>query len=228
LQKGFLMKTILITGISRGIGRALAEACLRRGDHVIGTVRPRAASPLRDPRLKVLELDVRDESQIAAAATLVTTPVDVLINNAGVIGQREANTLTTDFAAFADTLNVNVLGPLRVSQAFLPHLRQAKASRILTITSHMGSMSHGKSDRIAYRASKAAVNKVMQGLATDLASEGIAVAVAHPGWVRTDMGGAGADISPVESAAGLLAVVDGMSVANTGRFFNWNGAELPW
>ncbi len=222
------MRTILITGISRGIGRALAEACLRRGDHVIGSVRPRASSPLRDPRLKILELDVREESQIAAAAGQITTPVDVLINNAGIIGEREHSTLATDFRAFADTLNVNVLGPLRVSQAFLPQLRQSKGAKILTITSLMGSMSHSKSDRIAYRASKAAVNKVMQGLASDLAGEGIAVAVAHPGWVRTDMGGAGADISTVESAAGLLTVVDGLTVATTGRFFNWNGAELPW
>jgi NAD(P)-dependent dehydrogenase (short-subunit alcohol dehydrogenase family) len=92
----------------------------------------------------------------------------------------------------------------------------------------MGSMSHSRSDRIAYRASKAAVNKVMQGLASDLAAEGIAVAVAHPGWVRTDMGGSGADISPDESARGLSGVIDALKPNPAGAFFNWSGEALPW
>lgn len=85
-----------------------------------------------------------------------------------------------------------------------------------------------KSDRIAYRASKSAVNKVMQGLATDLAPLGIAVASAHPGWVRTDMGGEHADVSPVDSAAGLFELCENLNITTTGHFWNWDGEHLAW
>ena len=133
-----------------------------------------------------------------------------------------------DFDGFAKTLAVNTLAPLAVSQAFLPHLKRSSSPRILTVSSGMGRMSYAKSDRIAYRASKAAVNKVMQGLATDLEPMGIAVVMLHPGLVRTDMGGAGADIAPAESAAGILAVAEGLTLEGTGQFLNWDGSTVEW
>jgi NAD(P)-dependent dehydrogenase (short-subunit alcohol dehydrogenase family) len=89
----------------------------------------------------------------------------------------------------------------------------------------MSWMGYAKSDRIAYRASKAALNKVMQGLATELAPEGIPVVVIDPGWVRTDMGGSGADLSPATVAEGILDVANGMTVKNTGRFYRYNGEQ---
>lgn len=227
------MPTILITAVNRGIGRALAELYLARGWRVIGTVRDLTrdggARQLADEgRLKLIALDVRDEASISAAANAVDEPLDALINNAGVIGPDRQSPLDMDFDGFADTLNINVLGPLRIVQAFLPQLRRAKSARILTISSRMGSHESGKSNRIAYRASKAAVNRLMQGLATDLAGEGIAVCVAHPGWVQTDMGGSGADISAQESAAGLARLIDGLSLKNTGAFYNYDGSTIPW
>jgi NAD(P)-dependent dehydrogenase (short-subunit alcohol dehydrogenase family) len=226
--------TYLITGIGRGIGQELARVLLHRGDRVVGTLRdPVRASAewesfIAGGQLKLLALDVRDEAAIAKAAQQLDEHVDVLVNNAGLIGPRRQSTLDMDFEGFLEVLRVNTLGPLRITQAFLPHLRRAKAAKIITISSRMGSMSHTKPDRIAYRASKAAVNKVMQGLATDLRSEGIVAVSVHPGWVQTDMGGAGADISVQDSATGLVALIDRIALEDSGSFFDWQGDRLPF
>jgi len=226
--------TTLITGIGRGIGQELARVLLQRGDRVVGTLRDLSqASPqwsgfIAGGQLRLLALDVRDGASILEAAASFGEPVDVLVNNAGIIGPQRQSTLDMDFDGFLETLNINTLGPLRVVQAFLPHLRRAKAARIVTISSRMGSLSHAKSDRIAYRASKAAVNKVMQGIATDLREEGIVAISVHPGWVRTDMGGSGADVSVQDSAAGLVKLIDGLTVEHSGGFFDWQGEPVPF
>ncbi len=221
------MTTYLITGCGRGVGLAMTRALLARGDMVYGSIRGGAA-PLEHPQFKPLIFDVRDEAAIKAAAAGIEGPVDVLVNNAGIIGPSTANALEMDFPGFADLLDVNVLGPLRVIHAFLPHLRRARAAKVMTVSSQMGGMTYPGSDRIAYRTSKAAVNKLMQGVAEDLAKEGIAMVVTHPGWVRTDMGGANAAIAPEESAAGLIKVMDALDVAHTGRFMNWDGSQRGW
>jgi NAD(P)-dependent dehydrogenase (short-subunit alcohol dehydrogenase family) len=233
------MRTYLITGGNRGIGLAITEQLLARGDKVVATARePAKAEALSrlgaasTGRLVVVELDVASPTSIAALAPQLAkagiTALDVLINNAGMIGPKRQSTLDMDFDGFAETLAVNTLAPLRVAQVALPLLRAAKGSKILTITSRMGSLSHMTSDRIAYRTSKAAVNKVMQGLSTDLAPEGITVAVAHPGWVKTDMGGQAAAVEPAESARGLIAVVDGMTTGDTCTFYDYSGQTIPW
>jgi NAD(P)-dependent dehydrogenase (short-subunit alcohol dehydrogenase family) len=220
--------------MGRGIGRELARVLLHRGDRVIGTVRDEGrgsaewAEFLESGQLRMLMLDVRDEASIRKAAAQIGEPIDVLVNNAGIIGPRRQSTLDTDFDGFLETLNVNTLGPLRIVQVFLPHLRRAKAAKIVTISSRMGSLSYAKSDRIAYRAYKAAVNKVMQGLATDLRAEGIVAVSVHPGWVQTDMGGSGADISVRDSAAGLVALIDKIALEDSGSFFDWQGDQLPF
>jgi len=221
------MALIVITGGNRGIGRELARLYAEGGDRVVlGVRKPEAAGSLPGT---ALPLDVGDDGSAAAFAGLLEgEPIDVLINNAGVIGPDRQSALDADFAGFLDTLNVNTLGPLRVTQALLPNLRKAAGAKVAIVSSQMGSMSYAKSDHVAYRASKAAVNKVAQCLATDLAEEGIAVAALHPGWVRTDMGGPGADIAPEESAAGLKAVIDRLSPETTGRFWNYDGASLAW
>jgi NAD(P)-dependent dehydrogenase (short-subunit alcohol dehydrogenase family) len=210
----------------------LVRQAIELGWDVAGSVRDRwTADMLRErfpERFSPLIFDVTDGQAVVAAAAGFENPVDILINNAGIIGPERQSTLDMDFDGFAETLAVNTLAPLRVVQAFLPNLRKSGNPRILTISSAMGRMSYAKSDRIAYRASKAAVNKVMQGLATDLEGEGIAVRVLHPGWVRTDMGGAGADISPAESAAGILDVARNTTMAETGTFVNWDGTAVPW
>lgn len=226
------MACVFITGASRGIGQRLASLYLERGDKVYATARSiddldGLVGQFGD-RVVPVPLDVADGAAIDALAHVVDEPLDILINNAGVIGPQSDNALSMDFPAFARTLNVNTMAPLRVALALLPALRKAAGSKIITVSSQMGIMAQQKSDRIAYRASKAAVNKVMQGMATDLRAEGIAVMLVHPGWVRTDMGGPGADISIEESVKGLVEVIDGLALETSGTFKAYNGQTLPW
>ena len=228
------MTTYLITGAARGIGLELTKRLIERGDEVWAGVRgPTGAldalAGRSDGRLHLLTLEVSDETSVQRAKAVVgDTPIDVLINNAGVVGPERQSTTDMDFDGFERTLQVNTLAPLRVTQAFLPNIRASRSGKIVTISSLMGSMRTGRSESIAYRASKAAVNKLMQGLATDLGAEGIAVASLHPGWVRTDMGGEGADIDVGESAKGLIDVIDRLEVSGTGRFIDWRGNVLTW
>jgi NAD(P)-dependent dehydrogenase (short-subunit alcohol dehydrogenase family) len=225
--------SLFVTGCGRGIGLEIVRQAIDLGWDVAGSVRDdrETAEDLvrRFPeRFKAFVFDVTDAEAVRAAAVSLGGAVDILINNAGIIGPGRQSALDMDFDGFAETLAVNTLAPLRVAQAFLPNLRKSPQPRILTVSSAMGTMSYAKSDRIAYRASKAAVNKVMQGLATDLEGEGIAVRVLHPGWVRTDMGGRAADISPQESAAGILDIARNTTMAETGTFVNWDGTTVPW
>ncbi len=226
------MTTILITGTNRGIGLEMANQALAKGWTVYGSARAPVTDPdshiCHHPDFHDLQFDVTDHAAVRAAAAGIGEPIDILINNAGIIGPERQSTLDMDFDGFAQTLAVNTLAPLAVAQAFLPQLKRSAAPRILTISSQMGRMSYAKSDRIAYRASKAAVNKVMQGLATDLKPMAVAVALVHPGWVRTDMGGAGADIDPSESASGILTLAEGLTLEGTGQFYNWDGSIAEW
>lgn len=210
-----------ITGINRGIGAALVAEARARGHRVTGSTRTGRGGDLA--------LDLSDPGSVSdqlAPATLADLgPVDVVINNAGIIGPNRQSPLDMDFAGFHETLAVNTIAPLAVAQCLLPNLRAAGAGRVLTVSSQMAWMGYRKSDRIAYRASKAAVNKVMQGLATELEPDGITVALVDPGWVRTDMGGAEADESPDVVAAGILDLADRLTLSDTGKFFRFTGEE---
>ena len=226
------MPTCLITAANRGIGFELARAALENGWTVYGSVRTQQAAKATAERLgksfHPLVFDVTDHAGVRSVASSLDSPLDLLINNAGIITPERQSALDMDFEGFAETLAVNTLAPLAVSQAFLPNLRKSGAGRILTISSQMAWMGYRKSDTLAYRASKAAVNKVMQGLATDLEPEGIPVALIDPGWVRTDMGGQQADNDPADVARGVLKIASSLTVADTGKFFKWSGEERPF
>ncbi len=210
---------IVITGVGRGIGRAMAIAALARGWKVSGTVRQLGDAPRGAEELLA---DMRDRNRLLAIGAQLG-PVDVLINNAGVIGPDRQTTLDMDYDGFAETLLVNTLAPLAMAQAVLP--KMPGGGRILTISSQMAWMGYAKSDRMAYRASKSAVNKVMQGLATDLRDRQIAVALIDPGWVRTDMGGTEADEDAAQVARGILDIAGTLDMARTGHFLRWTGEE---
>lgn len=210
---------ILITGAGRGIGRAIAIEALSRGWQVSGTVRQNGDAPQGVTEHLV---DMRDRDRLGAIGTKLG-PVDVLINNAGVIGPERQATLDMDFDGFADIFLINTLAPLAMAQAVLP--KMPDGGRILTISSQMAWMGYAKSDRIAYRASKAAVNKIMQGLATDVRARQIAVALIDPGWVRTDMGGPDAEEDATQVAHGILEVASTLDMARTGQFLRWTGEE---
>ena len=219
------MTTILITGVNRGIGLELVRQALEKGWAVCGSSRGAVPSDLTDhPAFTHLQFDVTDHGAVRDAAASVDGAIDIVVNNAGIFGPEDNATGLDDFDGFAQTLAVNTIAPLVVAQAFTPHLAKAAKGRILTISSSMGSLSYASSDHIAYRASKAAVNKVMQGLATDLARMGIAVAMIHPGWVQTDMGGPHADITVQESAGGILDIAENLDLTVTGQFINWDGS----
>jgi NAD(P)-dependent dehydrogenase (short-subunit alcohol dehydrogenase family) len=223
------MATILITGANRGIGLELAKQYAAAGDTVIRTMRGHDKAEGTVGEIQPLDV-TSDTSAEELAGLLKGRPIDLLINNAGVMGPEPAHQTgeNMDFPGFLATLDANVLGPLRVTQALLPNLRAAKDSKVAVISSRMGQISTTQSGFVAYRASKAAVNMVFKCLSVDLAGEGIAVAMLHPGWVRTDMGGAGADLDPSESAAGIRKVLAELDMSATGRFVTWSGAVLDW
>lgn len=221
------MGTYCITGCGRGIGLALTRRLLDRGENVIGSIRS-GRPPLEHERFRTLTFDVRDQAAVDSAAATIDGPVDVLVNNAGIAGQRGPRSWDVDLGDFADVLDVNVLGPLRVTRAFLPHLRQSPTPKVMTISSQLGGMTSPFTDHLAYCTSKAALNKLMTGVARDLRNEGIALVIAHPGWVRTDMGGPSAPLSVDESAAGLIGLINDLTLGTTGRFMDWDGKQRAW
>lgn len=211
---------MMVTGTSRGIGRALVQQGLARGWQVWAMARSGQTPPGAIP----LRADVTDAAALARAAAQVPA-LDILVNNAGVMGPQGLRAPDLPAGDLANVLAVNTAGPLLVAQAFLPALRASGRGRILNISSQMSAMGYRKSDQPAYRVSKAALNKLMQCLATDLEPEGIPVVLIDPGWVRTDMGGPSAPDDPDEVARGILDVAAGLTMERTGRFVGWAGAE---
>ena len=213
---------VLITGANRGIGAALAARYRAEGHEVTGTARQQA----RD----LMPLDVTDPASCAAlAARLAGRPLDLLICNAGVYPDGNEQ-LDTGYPAgmWAQTLATNVTGVFLTVQALLPALRAASGAKIGIISSQMASHTLASGGSYIYRASKAAALSLGRNLAVDLAPEGIAVGIYHPGWVRTDMGGPAAAISAEESAGGLVARLAALSPGTTGCFETWDGRAHPY
>jgi NAD(P)-dependent dehydrogenase (short-subunit alcohol dehydrogenase family) len=229
-------QTWMITGASRGIGLALTMELVRRGDHVVAAARDPWGGALAElaaahvGAVTPLELDVTSDDSVAAAkAALDGRPVDILLNNAGVIGARgEETALAMDFAMWREVFEVNVYAPLRVAQAFLPNIEAGKGRKIATISSQMGSLGRNPSGSLAYRSSKTAVNMAMVVFGNAVRERDVSVLLFHPGWVQTDMGGGGADISPAESAAGLIGTIDASGMAESNSFRTWQGETIPW
>jgi NAD(P)-dependent dehydrogenase (short-subunit alcohol dehydrogenase family) len=223
------MATILITGANRGIGLALTQHLSARGDQVIAVCRQN--SPALESTGARIEsgLDVTDEAALAALVhRLAGVRLDTVFLNAGILRNESLDRLDADaFDGMREQFEVNTLGPLRVARSLLDRL--GKGSKIAIITSRMGSMAdNGSGGYYGYRASKAAVNAIGRSLAMDLAPRGIAVFLLHPGYVASDMTGGNGDVSTTESAAGLIARLDSLSLAETGTFWHANGQALPW
>jgi NAD(P)-dependent dehydrogenase (short-subunit alcohol dehydrogenase family) len=226
------MPTLLITGANRGIGLELTKRYTADGWTVIATCRePQSATALKAiPGVTVEALDVTDYTAVdELAQTYNGTAIDLLLNNAGIYGNRDGALSVSDFDIYLEVLRVNSVAPMKLALAFLPHLKATKGgAKIATISSRMGSIEQSGGGSYAYRASKAAINAGMHNLALDLKSSGISCITLHPGWVKTDMGGAGADIDVATSAAGLKKVIDGLTLQDTGKFYNYDGGEIPW
>jgi NAD(P)-dependent dehydrogenase (short-subunit alcohol dehydrogenase family) len=168
------------------------------------------------------------EACFSLGKKLAGEAIDILINNAGYYGPKRQDADDMDFDGWAYTFAVNTMGPLAVSQALRPNLKRGREKKLITITSGLGSTATTEGGYIAYRASKAAVNNVMRNLSVDWRKDGIIVAVLSPGWVRTDMGGAGAPLSPEQSVTGMREVIAGLTPDDTGKFLSWQGQERPW
>jgi NAD(P)-dependent dehydrogenase (short-subunit alcohol dehydrogenase family) len=228
------MQHALITGANRGIGLQLVRRFLEEGWQVTAACRKpddaAALQALACNRLQILPLDVSDtRSVLALVAALHNAPLDVLVNNAGIMGPEQQNVRDMDYEGFQQVLNINTVAPLRVSAALLPNLKLTLRPRIVTISSQMGAFGLDMGPgHIAYSASKAAVSKVMQLMAKELAPEGIIVCPVHPGWVKTDMGGPSAQLEAADSAAGLYRLIDGLQPQHSGRFWTWDGQEHTW
>jgi NAD(P)-dependent dehydrogenase (short-subunit alcohol dehydrogenase family) len=223
-------RVVLVTGANRGLGLEFARQYREAGWQVIGTARkPDTATELQELGVTVVQLDVTDVNSVARmAADLDGQPIDLLINNAGVLSMQD--TLPqTDIEAAAWAMNVNTLGPMRVSQALLPNLSEGKGKTIVSISSGLGSLELNGGGRFyGYRESKAALNMFARSLAAELRDEGFIVIVMDPGWVQTDMGGPNATLTPEQSISGVRAVIDGLAAEDTGTFKKHNGETVPW
>ena len=220
------MTTTLITGASRGVGAELARQMKARGDHVIGCARSGEAPAATE----AWPLDVTDPASMEALEKrLEGQALDLLVCNAGaLVGRGQMDDPLYTYEAFANVLAVNVTGVFMTIRACLPALRRANSSKIAVISSQMGSSTRAKPRAYLYCASKAAATNLAVNIAHELKPEGVAVGAYHPGWVRTDMGGAEADISAEESAAGLIQRFDALSVETAGCFEFYTGEAIPF
>jgi NAD(P)-dependent dehydrogenase (short-subunit alcohol dehydrogenase family) len=219
------MPTVLITGANRGIGLEFARQYRADGWEVIGTSRrPAEADELKATGAVVETLDAADPGSIAAlAGRLGPRPIDVLIANAGVYPQ------TTDAAEWSAAFATNSIGPTLLAEALRGNVAASTNRKMAAITSRMGSIADNTSGgAIAYRATKAALNAAWHSLAIELRNDGISVAMLHPGWVQTDMGGKGASIDTRTSVSGLREVIADLTPDRSGAFFNYDGEGLPW
>ncbi|MCA8929607.1 MAG: SDR family oxidoreductase [Alphaproteobacteria bacterium] len=225
------MPTILITGANRGIGLNLARLYAAEGWRVIATARnPEKAHDLAalPGTVAVEPLEVTDHAAVEAlAAKYRGQPVDILWNNAGVIGSGAAALGSIDAEELRRTLLINTYAPILIADAFLPHVLASDRKVMAFTSSRLGSIAEAGGGRYGYGPSKAGLNMACKALAGDLRGRGVIVLPLHPGHVATDMGGAGAPVSPDQSARGLKAIADRATLADSGKFVDYRGQPIP-
>jgi NAD(P)-dependent dehydrogenase (short-subunit alcohol dehydrogenase family) len=239
------MPTVLITGAGRGLGLEFVRQYAADGWIVIAAARDppksaelKALTAAAAGRIRVFVLDVADHDSIDAFATqLAGTPIDVLLNNAGTMGAQsfagqgmQAQRFgSSDYEDWTYQFRVNTLGPMKMAEAFIEHVAASLQKKIVTLSTVIASIGGNNLGGLyAYRSTKAGVNAIMKSLALDLARRGIIAVPLHPGWAATDMGGPNAPVRPQHSVAGLRQVIAGLSKEKSGRFWQWDGKELPW
>ena len=214
------MPTVLITGASRGLGRELARQYAADGWRVIATERGANAE---------YPLDVADRASVQRlAAKLKGQPIDVLFCNAGIVGKRGMALGSFDYDAWEEVLRVNLLGAAAVIEALIENVAASERKAIAVMSSRLGSIAESSGQTLPYGTSKAALNLLAKGLSVMLASRGVAVVALSPGWVKTDMGGEGAPLTPETSVRGLRKVIAGLKASDSGKFFSHDGSPIPW
>ena len=231
-----MTKNVFITGANRGIGLELTRQYLVAGHKVLASARDPSTEGLsqlikRFPNnLKTVVLDVTDESNIQAVVdSLEGASIDLLINNAGLFHSKHEDFGSLNTDTWIEEFRVNSISPFLVTRALKSNLAKANSGVVGMISSKMGSMGDNQSGgSYSYRSSKAALNAVSVSLANDLSDLDISVVALHPGWVQTDMGGPNGLIDVETSALGLKAILDNAGKAESGKFYDYSGKQLPW
>ncbi len=230
------MSTLFITGANRGLGLEFAKQFLDLGWEVLATARnPEKSQDLQElakekgDQISLLQLDLRDFQKIESLAQkLEGKKIDLLLSNGAVYGGKQAFG-DMDYENWKEVFVVNTMAPLKLAEAFLPHVERGEKKWMVFVTSKMGSIADNQSGgNYIYRSTKAALNMVCKSLSIDLKPKGITAIVIHPGWVKTDMGGEHAPLTPKESISGMIQVIQNLSIEKTGRFYNYDGTQLPW
>jgi NAD(P)-dependent dehydrogenase (short-subunit alcohol dehydrogenase family) len=234
------MSTALVTGANRGLGLEWVRQLADSVDRLFATCRrPGDADELGElagryvDTIDVVALDVTDPASIEDAVAHVRREVealDLLVNNAGVSGGGSADRFdTVDADTMTEVYRVNAVGPHLLTRAFAPFLQEGESATVVNVTSQLGSIARTSGGGWhSYRASKAALNMCTRLQAAELEADGVIVVAMHPGWVRTDMGGSSARLSPEQSVAGMLEVIGDLSSEDAGSFLAYDGEELPW
>ena len=224
------MTTIMITGASRGLGLEFARQFYNEECRVIATCRsPKDANELNAiGDIDVHALDVTDDKSVANLADkLRGENIDILINNAGVIGQRDGFG-RLDYDIWAETMDTNVFGPMRVAEAFRDNVMNSEKKQMIFITSRMGSITEAVPNAYVYRSSKAALNMAVKCLSVELEQQGLIAVLFHPGHVQTDMGGQAAPVTPQKSIEGMKNQIVALTHDDNGRFLSYDGRQIPW
>ena len=223
------MPSVLITGCDTGLGLEFARQYAAEGYRVFATcLEPAAASATRAIKgdVRVLKLDVSDRAAIERLAVeLRGEPIDILLSNAG-LGKHHPGFGRTDYAMWQRVLEVNLIGPMKLAEAFVEHVAASSMKVMAFVSSRMGSIALNLTGgSYAYRSSKAGLNAIVKSLAVDLQPRGILVLALHPGWAKTEPG---ARVDVDRSVAGMRAVIERCSRHETGSFFAFNDTPLPW
>ena len=231
------MKNILITGANRGLGLGLVKKYLENNEKVFCTTRNISKSKelklLKEKHtnnLEICELDLLDKNSPNILSNfLVNKPIDLFINNAGVIGNSAQHFKSISLNPWIEVLKVNLIAPLLITQSIIKNIEKSSEKRIYILSSKVGSIEDNKSGGMyVYRSSKSALNQIVKSLSIDLKPLGISVISLHPGWVRTEMGGPNALISVEESVNGMFGVISNTNIKNSGQFINYDGTQIPW
>ena len=218
------MPSVLITGANRGIGLEFARQYSNDGWDVIATAR-QSSDELDSLGVRVERLDLSDADEVANFPAILEGPLDLFIANAGT--NQPMNTGGADNGRkWQAMMMVNVIAPLQLGEALLPKI--ADGGRMIALSSGMGSIAENSGGWVPYRTSKAALNMAWNCLALEARSRGITCVLFSPGWVKTRMGGAGAEITTEESVSAMRKQIERLAVADTGKFLRRNGSQLPW
>ncbi len=228
---------ILVTGANRGLGLALTKHGLEKGYQIFAGVRSLDEGTLKallelkaiyQSHLHILQVDVTDEQSVATAANSLTDHcLDVIINNAAVLEEREQTIEELDIEACMNSYDINTLGPMRVVKHFLPLLEKGTKQSIVNISSDAASLTHAYSGDYPYGLSKVALNMFSEKLSRELKEKNIRVFAIHPGWMKTDMGGENAQLEPLEPANAIFRIIDQeLEIPHEHVFIDYQGKRM--